>query len=669
MKSDASSLRRLHVIFKTHLDIGFTDLASQVQAKYFHCFIPKAIELARELRAKNGASKFIWTTGSWLIYEYLETFKGAKRRLLEQAIVEGDIVWHGLPFTTHTELLDSSLFRFGLGYAKKLDARFGRKTIAAKMTDVPGHTRAMVPLLAEAGIRFLHIGVNPASTAPDVPGAFRWQAPDRSETLVVYNKGDYGGLIRLNGFSDVLYFAHTGDNNGPPSVSSVEETFRKLKKRFPGYVIAASTLDHYAARLQRIGATLPVITKELGDTWIHGAGSDPLKVSQYRALLRWRAGLSARKSESKAMRNFSRKLILIPEHTWGMDIKIGLDWFGRFNSRFRKKDFLQDRNRPDFRKMEKSWKEQRRYISSAIQELKGTPLHRAANRVLRGLRSGKKSHGASIAPGQVQETPEFEIAFSPETGAISHLHQRSNGKVWASAKNPMALPWYEIFSAGDYQSFWNHYNQHHDKVRSWAVPDFMKPGLEMVVHRHRKWKPRLEVLSNFQQKRRHCFLVESFFDKQAVRHYGCPEKIQILVALSSDRPLLQLEVQWFGKQASRIPEAFWLSMTPPCCPGNQWSLQKMDDPINPLSVVRNGARALHAVEQCSCRDDKGSMIIRNFDSPLVAPGKPSLVHFSNRLPDPRRGVHFNLYNNAWGTNFPLWYEEDASFRFELEFEP
>ena len=88
---------------------------------------------------------------------------------MEEAIDAGDVVWHGLPFTTYTEMMDASLFRFGLSLSQELDRRFGKKTIAAKMSDVPGHTRAIVPMLAEAGIRVLHIGVNPSSTPPDVP--------------------------------------------------------------------------------------------------------------------------------------------------------------------------------------------------------------------------------------------------------------------------------------------------------------------------------------------------------------------------------------------------------------------------------------------------------------------------------------------------------------------
>jgi hypothetical protein len=30
-------------------------------------------------------------------------------------------------------------------------------------------------------------------------------------------------------------------------------------------------------------------------------------------------------------------------------------------------------------------------------------------------------------------------------------------------------------------------------------------------------------------------------------------------------------------------------------------------------------------------------------------------------------MHFNLYNNVWGTNFAMWYDEDSRFRFSLNF--
>src|SRR5205814_5985338 len=66
-----SRTTKVHLIFKTHLDIGFTDFAANVVANYFSHYIPKAIEVARTLREEGCAERFVWTTGSWLIYEYL----------------------------------------------------------------------------------------------------------------------------------------------------------------------------------------------------------------------------------------------------------------------------------------------------------------------------------------------------------------------------------------------------------------------------------------------------------------------------------------------------------------------------------------------------------------------------------------------------------------------
>ena len=282
------TITRVHVIFKTHLDVGFTDYARNVVRNYFTSYIPKAIELAREMREAGRPERFRWTTGSWLIYEYLEQASPAERALMDAAIEAGDIRWHGLPFTTHSELMDASLFRFGLSLAKSLDQRYGKTTIAAKMTDVPGHTRGIVPLLAEAGVRFLHIGVNPASTPPEVPAVFVWRHTTGAEVVVMYHKGSYGDLMAVPGMSDAIAFAHTGDNRGPQGAAEIVRAFGHLRERFPGAEIVASSLDDYARALLKVKDGLPVITGELGDTWIHGVGTDPTKVSQFRALSRLR---------------------------------------------------------------------------------------------------------------------------------------------------------------------------------------------------------------------------------------------------------------------------------------------------------------------------------------------------------------------------------------------
>ncbi len=251
------------VVFKTHFDLGYTDFAKNVLEKYRECYIPQALERAREMH--GGQERFIWTTGSWLITDYLENAPEERRRQMEQAIADGDIVWHALPLTTHTELMDEELFRYGLSLAKGLDQRFGRRTIAAKMTDVPGHTKAILPILAQAGIEFMHIGVNPVSVSPNVPPLFVWRDEDGSELTVMYSFG-YGDYQEIGDTGAALMFAHTGDNNGPPDANTLREMFADLHRRYPDAAIRAGTLDDVALLVRRIKADLPVVTSEIGDS-------------------------------------------------------------------------------------------------------------------------------------------------------------------------------------------------------------------------------------------------------------------------------------------------------------------------------------------------------------------------------------------------------------------
>jgi hypothetical protein len=84
-------------------------------------------------------------------------------------------------------------------------------------------------------------------------------------------------------------------------------------------------------------------------------------------------------------------------------------------------------------------------------------------------------------------------------------------------------------------------------------------------------------------------------------------------------------------------------------------------------VVENGNRHLHVVGRGVRLENKqNALLISPLDSALVAPGQRSLLDFNNDLPDLSQGMHFCLLNNLWGTNFPMWFEEDCRFRFEIE---
>lgn len=153
-------IRKVHLIFKTHLDIGFTDFSAHVIENYLYRYIPAAVEAAGSLNKPGENKRFVWTLGSYMLDLALRSLTGEALQALDRAIINGDITYHALPFTTHSELCSRDMFDAGLGIARRLDARYGKTTLAAKMSDVPGHTIGIVAPLAQHGIAFLHIGIS-----------------------------------------------------------------------------------------------------------------------------------------------------------------------------------------------------------------------------------------------------------------------------------------------------------------------------------------------------------------------------------------------------------------------------------------------------------------------------------------------------------------------------
>lgn len=665
-----AKVETVHLIFKTHLDIGFTALARDVVAQYFDVFIPKAIELAEKLRETGRMERYIWTTGSWLIYEYLEKASPKKRKRLEVAIEAGDIAWHGLPFTTHSELMDASLFRYGLSLSQALDRRFGKQTIAAKMTDVPGHTRAIVPLLAEFGIEFLHIGVNTACTLPDVPPVFVWCDDNGAEVIVMYHDS-YGGLMTVPGMSSAIALAHARDdhgeqdNHGPHTARQVVDTFRETREQFPKANVIASTLDAYAEELMQIKSHLPVVMEEIGDTWIHGAGTDPKKVSQFRELYRLRSQWLADQrisSNSKGFSKFSRSLLLVAEHTWGMDEKTHLADYVNY----RRDQFERAREQANFKKLESSWVEQRAYLDQAIKALGDSGLIDEAINHLNKIEPivPDKCGFEKVSDVATEfETAHFAIGFDASCGAISHLLDKKAKQTWAAGKHLMGLVRYQTFSQADYDRFLSQYLASRPP---WAIPDFSKPGMADAGTECNWWLPTKFQLFMRKDGVGHHFILELTMPQKCVDDYGCPEIFTLEITLFDQVPVIDLNLQWFQKPANRLPEAIWFSFCPQVREAKGWMMDKMGQQISPLNIVRNGNRKLHAVGKgVLYRDGEHEIAIETLDAPLVAPGEPSLLNFNNEQPPLDQGMHFNLYNNVWGTNFPMWYEEDARFRFRL----
>lgn len=633
---------KVYVIFKTHLDVGFTDLSSVVEKNYVEEFIPKALDVAERLRKEGNGERYVWTTGSWLVWRYLQkaTPKDVKR--LEKAIKRGDIVWNGVPYTVESESMNLDLFETCLSLSHKLDKRYGKHTIAAKMTDVPGHTRSIIAPMTRAGIRFLHIGVNSACPVPNVPPFCRWRDPQGNEIVLAYQQ-DYGQESVLPDGRTAIAVNFTGDNHGPHTYEQVKAIYTKLRERYPNAKLVPASFNEVANDLWAMRESLPVVTSEIGDTWIYGYGSSPIRMAKFRALSglysQWLAdGKLERGSDTEL--NFAIELGLIGEHTQGMDIKTHLQNWDKYDM----DKFIPARETETFRRVEQSWKEIDNYLEQAI----------------------------AFLPANLQAEARKTIQEA-ETVAVPSLT--------AEATDGDRAPWqcsllngllkvgglsYQMFDSKDYDRYLDHYVRNR---YDWALYDLSKIGLD----KSKAISVTLPAQTIRQEIRKEAQGTRTLYELAFPHRNGVdtrcyPQKIYADCMSFEDGQKAELRLTIVGKPAVRLPEAYWLSFNA----ADIVSLvaEKLGQPVDLLDVVERGNRQMHGIDRyvdiCTTR---GTIRIWSEAAFLINVGEPCGLNYSLDYPDKRGGIHFNLSNNLWNTNFSMWNEGSLTYRFILEWLP
>jgi hypothetical protein len=659
----AGQIKRVLIMFKCHLDIGFVDTQAAVIRKYFEQYYPQAIDIAGKMR-QAGTDRYVWTTGSWLLYEYLEQAAPPQRKRMEQAVAGGDIAWHALPFNWQTELLDRSMIVGALGFSKSLDRRFGHTTTGCKMTDVPGHSRGLIGPLAEHGVKFLDVGVNSASTPPDVPPVFLWKDPQGASLVVMYHH-EYGGVVEIPGSDLAIAIEVRNDNSGPHTIPEIRKIYADLRKRFPDASVRASNLTEIANAVDPFRKSLPVLTQEIGDTWIYGVASDPVKMAHYRELLRLRKGWigSGRfKAGDATDLAFLRKFSLAAEHTWGTDTKTWLDF-----DHYTPKALSEMLDRPKYKTVTNSWAEKREDIAQGVAALPAN-LRTEAEQHLATLKAASPSL-SGLKPskaGEIIRARHFTLALDPATGAIHRLRGNADGREWAGPEHPLALFTYQTFSKEDYDRFLASYIT---VKTDWAPKDFGKPGIERFGAQSKTWMPRVTGCWSGESAQGHTILAGLEIDDAAAQRSGVvawADQMSLRIWLPASEPEVHIEFTWLGKKANRLPEALWLTFRPNAPQTRNWTLDKVDQAVSPFDVVRGGNRHMHGVMSgIRYQDSRGRLEIDTLDAPLVVLGERSPIYFSNEQPDLSKGIHFSLFNNGWGTNYIQWFGENMKFRFML----
>lgn len=384
-----AGVEQVVVVFKTHFDIGYTQLAREVVERYRTSMIDKALDVCDHTATLPPEHRFVWTIPGWPMQQILWPGQTPERRArIEKAIREGRLVWHALAGTTHTESMGLEDLVRSLGFSSRLAKQFGQPLPRdAKMTDVPCHTWLVPTVLRRAGIDFLHLGCNSASGSPDIPVLFWWEGPDGSRLLTMYTAEGYGtDLVPPKGWKHKTWLAliHTGDNHGPPTPKETEALLARAKKELPGVKIRMGRLSDFGDAIlaeEKQKPTLPVIRKDMTDSWIHGILSMPKAAAMIRSA---RPGVAAVESLDTLLSAWQIKTppvadsiaaayegsFLYSEHTWGASSRY-------YAPRLYGKAWEDARAAGKYKVAEESWQEHWDYVLPSVRCTAGPSDHKS----------------------------------------------------------------------------------------------------------------------------------------------------------------------------------------------------------------------------------------------------------------------------------------------------
>ena len=286
-----------------------------------------------------------------------------------------------------------------------------------------------------------------------MPPLFHWEGPDGSRVITMYSRGGYGSsLFPPPGWKLPVWLSlqHTQDNAGPPGAEAAESILAEVHARFPRTEVIFGTLDDFGRAIADLAPDLPVIRKDLADSWIHGTASMPREVGNLRAvrsrLVRAESVLSLRSlcagageeagEEAQASLRASlaaayEKILLFGEHTWGMDTKLALNPPEFGGRAYDKTVFETIRGSGKYARIQRSWADKAAFVAEAERHLAAVESHLRARDSAGGVLEVANHHVWEYS-GPVRIGPsDHDARVVREDDAAEIPALRIDGELWA----------------------------------------------------------------------------------------------------------------------------------------------------------------------------------------------------------------------------------------------
>ncbi len=345
----------LYLVHHTHLDIGYTHHQDEVERLQWQ-HLEDALRYGAASQDYPEGARFVWNPEAlWAVESYLEEHGRSERERLVEGVRRGWIALDALTANLLTGLATSEGLTHGLDAYRRLNQRYGFVTESAMLSDIPGFTWGLVPVLAGHGVRYLSIGPNFGHRIGHFSDAwgdrpFYWESPSGKERVLTWVAGagyawfhsglGYSKITKaldeeqvfkyLNRLVEEAYpygIAHMryniGSDNGPPDPDLADAVRAWNEKYVSPRLLISSTTELFREFERRYGAGLPTYRGDLTGHWEDGAASS----ARETALVR-RTAESLVQTEALAallgivlpadeLYRAWRNVVLYYEHTWG----------------------------------------------------------------------------------------------------------------------------------------------------------------------------------------------------------------------------------------------------------------------------------------------------------------------------------------------------------------
>lgn len=353
--------REFDFVSHSHNDIGYSDLQDTVEQKQIRN-IRDAIKLIRLTSQYPKDARYKWNIESlWAVENFMKVASENEKQAFVKYVKSGSI---GLPasyINVLTGLCSPEDLIHYTEYAFQLNQQYGIHFNTVMISDIPGVSWAMVPALAERGIKYISSGPNYVPSIPDLGDRvgnsnrawgdkpFYWLSPSGNEKVLFwqvskgyswfhnFNVGRVGEKTKNNLMQysrelesvkypyDIVQLRYTVPADNGTTDPHLPDFVKNWNKKYVSpKIVIANVSDMMEKFDKKYHDIIPVYSGDYSPYWEDGAVSSAkeLAITKHNSeRLNQTEILSSvvnpEKFENESYYKAWRDVIMFDEHTWG----------------------------------------------------------------------------------------------------------------------------------------------------------------------------------------------------------------------------------------------------------------------------------------------------------------------------------------------------------------